>query len=69
MSWARCHQAVVAQIPAALTGRASRNWVGPMLAEDVRRWEATLDAEYVREHLHLAYATTVHGVQGVTATQ
>lgn len=28
---------------------------------------ATLPTEYVREHLHLSYAATVHGVQGETA--
>src|SRR5664279_4842051 len=32
VSWAWFHQAVVAQIPAALTGRASSSWVGPMVA-------------------------------------
>ena len=32
VSWAWFHQAVVAQIPAALTGMASSSWVGPMVA-------------------------------------
>ena len=32
-----------------------------------RRQDTTVDADYVRQHLHLAYATTVHGVQGDTA--
>ena len=29
--------------------------------------QATVDPDYVRHHLHLAYAATVHGVQGDTA--
>ena len=32
-----------------------------------RRQDAAVDADYVRQHLHLAYACTVHGVQGDTA--
>ena len=28
-----------------------------------------LPAEYVAEHTHLAYAATVHGVQGITVTE
>lgn len=39
-------------------GRASGGWTART---------ATLPTEYVREHLHLAYAATVHGVQGETA--
>jgi exodeoxyribonuclease V alpha subunit len=33
-----------------------------------QRGERTLPAEYVGDHLELAYASTVHGVQGETAT-
>ena len=32
-----------------------------------RRRDAAVDADYVRDYLHLAYAATVHGVQGDTA--
>ena len=32
-----------------------------------RREDTTVDPEYVQQYLHLAYATTVHGVQGETA--
>jgi hypothetical protein len=32
-----------------------------------RRQDTAVDADYVRHHLHLAYACTVHGVQGDTA--
>lgn len=32
------------------------------------RQQATLPQDYVADHLHLAYATTTHGVQGETAT-
>jgi len=32
-----------------------------------RRQDAAVDADYVRQYLHLAYASTVHGVQGDTA--
>ncbi|HEY5845630.1 MAG TPA: MobF family relaxase [Nakamurella sp.] len=28
---------------------------------------ATVDADYVQSHVHLAYASTIHGVQGVTS--
>ena len=31
-----------------------------------RRQDAAVDADYVRQYLHLAYACTVHGVQGDT---
>lgn len=37
------------------------------LSNDARRQHAAVDPEYVRQHLHLAYASTVHGVQGQTA--
>jgi ATP-dependent exoDNAse (exonuclease V) alpha subunit len=37
------------------------------LYNETRRQQATVDPDYVRHHLHLAYAATVHGVQGDTA--
>jgi ATP-dependent exoDNAse (exonuclease V) alpha subunit len=37
------------------------------LYSEARRQQAIVDPDYVRDHLHLAYATTVHGVQGDTA--
>jgi hypothetical protein len=37
------------------------------LYNEARRQHTTVDPDYVRHHLHLAYATTVHGVQGDTA--
>jgi hypothetical protein len=37
------------------------------LHHDSRQADTTVDAEYVQQYLHLAYATTVHGVQGETA--
>jgi ATP-dependent exoDNAse (exonuclease V) alpha subunit len=37
------------------------------LYNEARRQHTTVDADYVRHHLHLAYAATVHGVQGDTA--
>jgi AAA domain len=40
---------------------------GVQLHSPDRRQDATVDADYVRHYLHLAYATTVHGVQGDTA--
>jgi conjugative relaxase-like TrwC/TraI family protein len=33
-----------------------------------KRHQTWLDAEYVREHTHLAYASTTHAVQGETST-
>ncbi|HZM66305.1 MAG TPA: AAA family ATPase [Nakamurella sp.] len=40
---------------------------GVQLHNQDRRQDAAVDADYVRQHLHLAYASTVHGVQGDTA--
>lgn len=40
--------------------------LGPAAARGTERAEATISADYVREYLHLAYASTVHGVQGET---
>ena len=37
------------------------------LYNEKRNEIATVDADYIRQHLHLAYASTVHGVQGETA--
>jgi hypothetical protein len=37
------------------------------LHHEARRQDTTVDPEYVQQYLHLAYATTVHGVQGETA--
>jgi ATP-dependent exoDNAse (exonuclease V) alpha subunit len=37
------------------------------LYNQARRQHAVVDPDYVRHHLHLAYAATVHGVQGETA--
>src|SRR6476659_1329509 len=37
------------------------------LYNEARRQHTTVDPDYVRHHLHLAYAATVHGVQGDTA--
>jgi ATP-dependent exoDNAse (exonuclease V) alpha subunit len=37
------------------------------LYNEARRQRTTVDPDYVRHHLHLAYAATVHGVQGDTA--
>jgi exodeoxyribonuclease V alpha subunit len=36
------------------------------LYNEKRGETATVDADYIRQHLHLAYASTVHGVQGET---
>ena len=40
---------------------------GVQLHSQDRRQDAAVDADYVRQYLHLAYASTVHGVQGDTA--
>lgn len=40
---------------------------GAELRNDKRGETTTVDAAYIRHHLHLAYASTVHGVQGETA--
>jgi zona occludens toxin (predicted ATPase) len=48
-----------------VTGIADEGAV--QLSNETRRQHTTLDADYVRQHLHLAYAATVHGVQGDTA--
>jgi exodeoxyribonuclease V alpha subunit len=37
------------------------------LYNETRRQHTTVDPDYVRHHLHLAYAATVHGIQGDTA--
>ena len=40
---------------------------GMRLRNDAPRQDTVVDPDYARHHLHLAYASTVHGVQGETA--
>ena len=48
-----------------VTGIADHSEV--QLYNETRRQHTTVNPDYVRHHLHLAYAATVHGVQGDTA--